>query len=410
MIGLFEIPEQAEKNYLRMKEPFKSYLDAFVKGINDYAAAHPGIIGEKYRQVLPATGTDIIAHVLRVLCLEFIAYEDLYVARQMADNGSNAYAIAPSKSASGNALLLTNPHLPWTDFYTWFEAHLTGPGFNAYGITMVGMPTLSMAFNNNLGWAFTVNTLDGADRYELQLRDGGYLLDGAVKPFRTKEKTLRVIQPDNSFKEVSITYKYSLHGPVLGEKGDKALALRIAGFENYRVLEQYHKMAGSKNLQEFEEAMQILHNPMFNILYADKEGNIMYLFNGNVPRRPSGDYAFWKGTIDGTRSDYIWNQFHAYEELPRILNPPSGFFQNCNDPPWTVTWPAVLNPADYPAYMSPQFMHFRAQRAMNMIREMPSVTVEQLVNCKYNTVMEVAERFLDDLAGSSGRQSRLPCI
>lgn len=400
-VSLFEIPEYAEKNYLKLEEPFKSYLDAFVRGINDYAAANPESISAKYRKVLPAKATDILSHVLRVVCLEFMAYDDLNAVGQMADNGSNAFAIAPARSASGKALLLTNPHLPWHDFFTWFESHLAGPGFNAYGITMVGMPTLSMAFNNDLGWAFTVNTLDGCDRYEIHLRDGGYVLDGKVNPFRTKEKVFQVIQTDGSFKQISKTFRYTLHGPVLGEKENKAIALRVAGFDSHRILEQYHKMAASKNLDEFEEALKILHNPMFNILYADRAGNILYVFNGKVPKRPSGDFAYWKGTVDGTRLDYIWDSFHSYEELPRVLNPESGFLQNCNEPPWTCTWPSNLKPEDYPSYISPQFMHLRAQRSMNLIRSLNQVTPESLADCKFNTVMEAAERFLDDLLAAA---------
>ncbi len=407
MIGLYEIPEKASLNCERIPEPYKSYLDNFVKGINDFAAANTGIISAQYRQALPVTAHDIMSHVLRVLCIEFLAYDDLNAIGQMAGNGSNAYAIAPSRSASGNALLLTNPHLPWYDFHTWFEAHLKGPGFDAYGISMVGMPTLSMAFNKNLGWAFTVNTLDAADRYQLKLADGGYIVDGKVNPFRYKEKIIKVIQPDGSVVEVKKVFKYSMHGPVVAEKDGMAFALRIAGYDNFRIFEQYHKMASSENIIEFENAMKMLQNPMFNILYADRSGNILYIFNGNVPRRPSGDFGYWKGIVDGTRSDFIWDQYHTYEELPRILNPESGFLQNCNDPPWTTTWPAALNPEDYPSYMSPQFMHFRAQRAMNMIVNVPSISMEQLAGFKYNTVMEVAERFLDDLLEAAATSSDL---
>jgi acyl-homoserine-lactone acylase len=396
-ILLFKLPELAKSGYLKQNDELKSYIDAFVKGINDYAAAHPEMIGEELKQVLPVTVYDIISHTIRITCLEFLAAEDIGTVKQMTSSGSNAIAIAPSKSASKNSLLITNPHLPWTDYFMWFEAHLNSPGFNAYGIALVGMPSISMAFNNDLGWALTVNPIDASDRYELYLKEDGYLLDKKTVPFERKQVLIKVRQDDGTLKEQSVEFKYSLQGPVVGEKGNKAYAVRIAGLNNYRIFEQYHKMAESKNLADFESAVKMLQNPMFNIIYADKAGNILYVFNGNVPIRKVGDVAFWKGTIDGTDSKYIWQETHPYEDLPKLLNPASGFLQNCNDPPWTCTDPPVLNPQNYPAYMAPVGTFMRPQRAVNMIKNNPSVSFDQLVACKLNTGMEAADRFLDDL-------------
>ena len=113
--------------------------------------------------------------------------------------------------------------------------------------------------------------------------------------------------------------------------------------------------------------------------------------------RSEGDFAFWHGTIDGTRSELIWQETHAYTDLPRVLNPPAGFLQNCNDAPWVCTWPTVLDPGKFPPYMAPYGTYWRAQRAVNMIKDNPSISFDQLVDYKLNTGMEVADRFLDDL-------------
>lgn len=396
-ILLFKIPELARTGYLKQNPEYKSYLDAFVTGINDFASAHPEKIGEEFRQVLPVTAYDIISHTIRIICLEFLAGEDIGTVKRITAPGSNAIAIAPSKSASKNSMLITNPHLPWADYFIWFEAHLNAPGFTAYGIALVGMPSITMAFNDNLGWALTVNPIDASDRYELDLKEDGYVLDKKVIPFERKQISIRVRQDDGSLKDQSVEFKYSKHGPVVGEKGNKAYAVRIAGLTNYRIFEQYHKMARSKNLAEFESAVKMLQNPMFNIIYADKAGNILYVFNGNIPIRKEGDFAFWRGTIDGKDSKYIWQEIHHYEDLPKLLNPASGFLQNCNDPPWTCTDPPVLNPQDYPSYFAPVGTFMRPQRAVNMIKNNPTVSFEQLVACKLNTGMEIADRFLNDL-------------
>jgi acyl-homoserine-lactone acylase len=396
-ILLFDLPGLARKSYLQQDKEYKSYLDSFVMGINDYADTHPEAIGEKFRQVLPVTADDIISHTIRVICLEFLASDDLNSIRRLTSPGSNSIAIAPSKSRSGKAMLVSNPHLPWADFYLWYEAHLNSQDINGYGIALVGTPVLAIAFNNNLGWTITVNPIDASDRYELILKGDGYLLDGKTELFDKREVKIKVKQEDGTLQEEKLEFRYSKHGPITGEKGNKAYAVRIAGLKNTRMIEQLHKMAKAANLNEFESALKILQIPMFNIEYADKSGNILYLFNGNVPVRSEGDYAFWHGTIDGSDSKFIWQQFHPYEDLPRVLNPPAGFIQNCNDPPWVCTYPPVLDRSKYPSYFAPVGTYWRAQRAINMIKDNPSISFDQLVNYKLDTGLEVADRFLGDL-------------
>ncbi len=400
---LFEIPLKAEKIYQDQEGEFRPYLDAFVAGINKYANEHRDLIDEKYWQVLPVTASDVLGHTLRVICLEFLAAEDIYFAGNVLPKGSNAYAIAPSKSENGHAMLVINPHLPWSDLFLWFEAHLSSPGFNSYGICLVGMPSMTLAFNDNLGWAHTVNPIDASDRYILTLRDEGYLLDGKVVQFEKKRITLKVRQNDGSLLEREIEFNYSIHGPVVGQNNKNAFSVRIAGIDNSRIFEQYHLMAKAKSFSEFESALKMLQNPMFNVIYADNTGNIFYMFNGNIPIREEGDFAFWKGTIDGTESKYIWEHIHPYEDLPKVLNPESGFIQNCNDAPWTCTDPPVLNPLDFPSYFSSRGTFLRPQRAVNMITDNPSVSYEQLVTYKHNTGMEAADRFLDDLLVAVGK-------
>ncbi len=397
----FDLPGLARKGYIQQDQEFRSYIDAFTKGMNDYAAENIEMIDENLRKVLPVTVEDIMAHTVRVIHLEFLAGPDLERVKAYEAPGSNSIAVSASRSAGGNTMLVSNPHLPWRGFYTWYEAHLMTEGFNLYGVALVGMPTLSIAFNPHLGWTHTVNTIDASDRYELALKDNGYVLDGEVVPFDMRNVTIKVKHDDGSVTENTHNIRLSRHGPVVGEKGNKAWAVRVAGLENFKILEQYHRMGRATNLSEFESALRMLQNPMFNVVYADKDGNILYLFGGNVPKRSTGDFSFWSGTIDGTRSELIWKEAHGYEDLPRVLNPPSGFLQNCNDPPWTCTYPQVLDPSDFPAYMSPLGIGWRAQRAVNMMKGDDPVSFEQLVGYKLNTEMEVADRFLDDLLAAA---------
>jgi acyl-homoserine-lactone acylase len=206
------IPPRAREWYAAQTPQFRRYLDAFAVGINAYAQAHPERIADAAEVVLPVDGVDVIAHTHRVLNYEFIlasgylggvpsqaVIEQRLKEPQAAGAvgskhsvGSNAWAIAPSRTSGGRVMLLQNPHLPWGDYNLFYEAQLTAPGYDAYGASLVGFPVLTYAFNEDLGWAHTVNVFDGVDHYELALMDGGYRWDGGVREFETETVALKV--------------------------------------------------------------------------------------------------------------------------------------------------------------------------------------------------------------------------
>ncbi|MBE9190329.1 acylase [Gloeocapsopsis crepidinum LEGE 06123] len=396
------VPNRARRWYQLQSPAFQSYLEAFAAGINAYAQEHGNLIDDEVEVVLPVNPEDVLAHLQRVLYFTFVVnpaqvagVEEKYSA------GSNAWAIAPSHSANGHAMLLANPHLLWSDRFLWYEAQLQAPGVDVYGATLVGFPGLAIAFNNNLGWTYTVNTHDGWDAYELQLQDDGYLFDGKVRAFETENLTLRVKQQDGSARSQSLLVRRSVHGSVISQQDGKVLALRVVGLDQPGVLEQWWDMARAKNLTQFEAALQRLQLPMFTVMYADREGHIMHLFNGQVPIRQAGDYQYWSGIIPGETSKTLWTKYHAYQDLPRVVDPASGWLQNANDPPWTTTFPQVLDPTKFPAYMAPQFMHFRAQRSARMLDEDRQISFEKMMQYKHSTRMELSDRLIADLISAA---------
>ncbi len=403
-VQLMGIPERANSWYEAQSPAFRSYLDAFAAGINAYAQAHPDLIDDEVEVMLPVKPVDILAHGQRVLHFTFVVNpESVNASVEKIDDksdpkGSNAWAIAPSRSASGKAMLLANPHLPWSDLFLWYEAQLTAPGFDAYGAALVGIPVLAIAFNDNLGWTHTVNTHDGWDIYELPLVEGGYRFDGKVRAFQTEKKTLQVKQDNGTLRSETLAIQHSIHGPVVAQKDGKALALRVVGLDRPRVLEQWWDMGRAKNLTQFEAALKRLQLPMFTVMYADRDGHIMHLFNGQVPVRSQGNFEDWEGIIPGDTSKTLWTQIHPYRDLPRVVDPASGWLQNANDPPWTTTFPQVLNPDKYPPYMAPRGpMFFRPQRSAKMLDEDKHISFEEMVEYKHSTRMELADRLLDDL-------------
>ena len=399
------IPARSREWYEAQNPTMRGYLDAFAAGINTYAKEHAAQINDEVEQVLPVDGVDVLAHVQRVIHFTFVvnpqSVANLSPSRSTA--GSNGWAIAPSHSTSGNAMLLANPHLPWSDLYLWYEAQLTAPGIDAYGVALVGMPVLAIAFNNNLGWTFTVNTHDGWDAYQLTLADGGYLLDGSVRPFETETQTLKVKQANGTLREEQLVIKRSLHGPIVAHKDDKAVALRVVGLDQPDMMEQIWDMARATQLSEFEAALKRLQLPMFNILYSDRDGHILYLFNAQVPIHSKGDWNYWRSVVPGDTSATLWTKTHPYGDLPRVLDPPSGWLQNANEPPWTTTFPPALNPNDYPSYMAPRFMNLRSQRSVRMLMEKSKISFEEMIADKFSSRMELADRILDDLIPAARR-------
>ncbi len=372
-------------------------ITSFIKGMNAYSEAHPESIDEKYKVVLPLTVKDLNMHLMYVVFTRFIAGGDLGRVERWPDMGSNALAIAPKRAASGNAMLVQNPHLPWWKEFLFFESHLNLDGKSMYGSTLVGFPGIAIGFNENLGWTHTNNTIDNSDIYELELRDGTYVLDGEGKEFETSSKTIKVKQDDGTLIDQNIPLLKTVHGPVVNKTGDKVIALRMVGLDRPNMVLQWWRMINSTSFDEFETALKMAEIPFWNVMYADKKGNIFYLFNGLVPKRSSGDWDYWNRIIPGGKSTDIWTEVHPYTDLPKVKNPAGGWLQNANDPPWTSTIPMTLDPNDFPAYMAPQYMSYRPQRAARMMIEDESISFDELVEYKLSTHLEFADRILDDL-------------
>jgi acyl-homoserine-lactone acylase len=392
------IPDRARRWYEEQSPTFRKCLDAFAAGINDYAREHFDQIAPDMRIVLPVTAVDVIAHSHRVIHFIFVSSRrSAPLVQWQQSAGSNGWAIAPGRSASGNALLLANPHLPWFDLFLFYEAQLSSPGINAYGATLVGFPVFGVAFNDSLGWTHTVNTYDGEDHYELATVDGGYRWEGKTKAFEQEVATLKVKQEDGSVNDERLVIKRSVHGPVVAEKPGKAIALRVAGLDRPGMLEEWWEMARARNLMEFEASLKRMQIPGFNVVYADRDGHIFYLFNGLVPVRPKGDWNYWMGIIPGDSAATLWNETHPYTDLPKLVDPATGWLQNANDPPWTVTLPVAIDARKFPPYMAPRSMEMRPQRSARMLMEDEHISFDEMVSYKHSTRMELADRLLDDL-------------
>ncbi|WP_397586533.1 penicillin acylase family protein [Sphingobium fuliginis] len=401
-----DVPERS-KSWFRQQTPqMRKNLDAFAAGVNAYAAAHPDRIAPEVKVVLPLTGVDIIGHAQRLMNFGYIASDRKVLSDPSINEagGSNAWAVAPSRSASGKAMLLANPHLPWAPSQlTYYEAQINAPGLAIYGATQVGLPVLRFGFNNDLGFTNTVNTMQGFTSYRLTLEGSGYRFDGRVLPFRSVTKSYKVKQADGSLKTVSFEQKSAVQGPVFTlPDGKTTIALKVAGLDRPGVLQQYLEMGKARNWAGFEKALRKMQVVMFNIIYADRAGHILYLDNGLLPRHANGDLSYWSAPVPGDTSATLWKDVHSYDDMPKVLDPARGFVQNANDPPWLATWPRALDPRDFPAYVAPVGpMSQRAQMSVKLMSGTDKIGFEDFVARKVTTTSLMAERLLPDLLAAA---------
>ena len=308
------------------------------------------------------------------------------------------WAFAPSRSRTGRTLLMGNPHQPWAPVSTYYEAHMIVPGkLNFYGSTFIGRPILTSGFNEHLGWSHTVNYPDLEEIYELTLdsnRPEHYLFDGGSVPIAADEVTVR-IKSDGEPQSETRTFWHTPLGPVIHRDDSKLFVLRSACYENYRAYEQWLKMTQATNYDEFRRAVEINQIPMFNIAYADQAGNIFYIWNGTVPKLPHA--AHKAEAVPAARTADVWTQFHATADLPQLFNPPRGYVQNCNSPPFLTNLAAPLDPAKYPPYFLPNNLSLRTQHCLRLIDNDDKYTLEQICELKHSPLMLGAERVKADL-------------
>ena len=440
-----DVPSRSATWLAKQTPTFRRYLDAFAAGVNAYAAKHSEALDEESRRVLPVTALDLIAREQQFVNFEFVASPRLATPPRAASNsnaasletgpaelrqqaagsqladssrakssyfdptdlgaedGSNGWAIAPSHSASGKAMLLMNPHLAWGGDTTYFEIQLSAPGVNLYGATQIGLPSLRFVFSDHHAITNTVNTGNGALLYKIVEKDGGYLFDGKVRPYERQTYPIKIRQSDGSFKVESLEVLRTVHGPIVRRDAGVPIALYAAGLDKPFALDQIWKMSTAHSLAEYQAQLRRLQIPMYNILYADREGHIEYLFNGAVARRTEGDFASWERPVAGDTSKLLPSGLLTYDELPKVVDPASGYVQNSNEPPWDAAWPTMIDPAKYPPYLSAYFPSFRSDRALRMLSEDTKIGFDMLLQKKLSTRSEFADRILPDLLAAAAQ-------
>jgi acyl-homoserine-lactone acylase len=316
----------------------------------------------------------------------------------LSDEGSNSWAFAPSRTKSGKAILLRNPHLQWNAGY--YEAHMTVPGIvDFYGDFRIGGPfSVIGGFNKDLGWSTTNNSQDLDDFYSFDAdpnKPDSYLLDGKSVPLTRELRTVSFRNGDALSSETREFWS-TQYGPVIHRANGKIYIFRFVGDGEYRNGEQFLRMMRSKSLNEWKAAMKLRARPTSNFTYADRAGNIFFIWNATLPllSKPPGDDL---AAIHAKSSSEIWTKHVPFESLPQFLNPPGGYIHNENSSPHYTNIRGPVNTQNqYPNFERPG-LSLRSQLALQLINGDEKFSLEDVVRLKHNYRMLLADRVKSDL-------------
>jgi acyl-homoserine-lactone acylase len=384
---------------LELSPQVRAVAEAYAAGLNHYVSKHPEEV--RLSKLFPVTGQDIVTgFVLRAPFFYGLdgaigaltegkplpkesAPPMTPIGRDPEMNGSNAFAIAPKRMADGKTWLISNSHQPYEGQVAWYEAVThSGEGLDMAGALFPGSPFVLLGHNRHLGWTNTVNRPDLIDVYRLVMNKAGdqYRYDGKWMPLSSKRVWLPVkIGPFNL--PVPQTVYRSIHGPVI--KNDKGyFAIRYAGIDNVKVVEQYYRNTKATNWDDWTQSMAIGGIPATNFIYADKTGRVAYIYNALFPdRKPGYDYT---KLLPGDTSAAMWEGPVGFDLYPKIVDPASGFVQNANNTPFLAAGPgSEMDPLAYSPYLGiERGMTNRGLRATELLAADTSITPQELLAIK----------------------------
>ena len=421
-VHLMDIWNTIESNYESdVPADVRALCDGYAAGINLFLQDHPE---HGLKKIFPVTGKDLIAGFSHRIPLMFgldgvMKKLSKETRPQMIGlNGndsetesfkmvaSNVFAIAPHRSSDGYTRIWINSHQPWDGPVAWYEAHfISEEGWDFYGALFPGSPIPFIGHNPFLGWSHTVNSPDLIDVYELTINpknNDQYWFEGSWKDLKVRKVPIKV----KLFGPFSWTFKRkvkeSIHGPVM-EFDHGTYALRISSLKNMKFMEEWYRMGKATNFNEFRNAMEIHALPMFNTGYADKDGNIFFVYNAKIPKRD--DRYNWHELLAGDEQANIWTSYVPFDSLPQVLNPPDGFLQNCNSNPYLATGNTADVSKPLPDWAGIETHQTnRALRALETFGDDSSITREEFFKYKYDkkysshsTLAKVRDRFIQDL-------------
>lgn len=400
--------EEAKADYKKAAPWLKKLLHAYSDGINFYLDKHPEVKPLLLRHFEPwypllwtdgSIGAISTADLTTAELQSFYGKPDdkmAYVFQEKdMQTGSNGFAIAPNKSASGNAILYINPH---TTFYFRPEIQINSEeGLQAYGAVTWGQFFIYQGFNENCGWMHTSSNVDVADTYieNVVKKNNAYFYeyDGKFLPLKEKKISISYLENGKKLLKNFRTY-FTHHGPIMAKRQGKWISLKSNNRSMNSLIQSWIRTK-SKNFADYQKAMDWKANTSNNTVYADNKGNIAYWHGNFIPaRNPKWN---WAKPVDGTTSATEWKGLHAVSETVHLYNPKNGWLQNCNSTPFSVSGNESPKEENYPPYMAPDGETFRGINAVQTLSKGNNYTLDKIIADGYNNHLPFFEEMIPAL-------------
>ncbi|MFF1293179.1 MULTISPECIES: penicillin acylase family protein [unclassified Streptomyces] len=310
--------------------------------------------------------------------------EDLPAAVGVNGNGigSNSWVVGGSHTITGKPLLANDPHLSASLPSVWYQMGLhcrtvsSKCQYNVSGYTFAGMPGVVIGHNQDISWGMTNSGVDVTDLYLEKLSSNGYLYDDKVKPFTTREETIKVAGGEPK----TIVVRGTGNGPLLSDRDDElvkvgkkatvdtaapdrgdgyGISLRWTALDPGTSMDAVFAMDKATNWNDFRAAAALFDVPSQNLVYADTDDHIGYTLPGKIPTRAQGV----DGSIPqpGWDSKYRWTGYIPQDELPYEYDPARGYIVTANQ--------AVIDKDKYPYTLTTDWGYgARSQRITDLIK------------------------------------------
>ena len=395
LIRLLIDSTEAIADYNKAQPWLKKLLNAYADGVNYYLYKNPAVtpaLIHRFKPWFPLLWTDGSIGAISTAGITTDELKAFYngdnevaaVVKTEPDlqDGSNGFAIGPSKTASGNAILYINPH---TSFYFRPEVQVQSQeGLNVYGAVTWGQFFVYQGFNEHCGWMHTSSAVDVADLYkeEITKTDKGlfYKYENRLKPVIQKKILINYTDGGKMQSKVFAAF-YTGHGPVMAKRNGKWITLKSYNRSMTSLIQSWVRTK-SKGFEDYKKAMNLRANTSNNTVFADDKGNIAYWHGNFVPKRDKN--LDWSKPVDGTTAATEWKQLHQVDELVHLYNPPNGWLQNCNSTPFTAA--GINSPAkkNYLSYMAPDGENFRGINAVKVLGKGNNYTLDKVIAAGYD--------------------------
>jgi acyl-homoserine-lactone acylase len=319
-------------------------------------------------------------------------------AGEASPGGSNGFAIAPSRSASGHALLWINPH---TSYYFRSELQMVSEqGLNVYGAVTWGQFFVYQGFNSHNGWMHTSYGGDAIDEYAetiVKKPDGLYYqYGGALRKLQVSRITIPVNRGTGRILR-NFTVYHSHHGPIIRAENGRWIAIKLLQ-DPVPALSQSYLRTKTTDYASFRKTQDLRTDTSNNTVYADADGTIAYFHGNFIPKRNSA-FDFTR-PVDGSDPATEWQGPHAVEDTITLLNPSSGFILNTNNWPFSAAGPASPKRENYPPYMWTKGENPRGVHALEVLQNIHGVTLDGLIAAGYDGHLTAFDVLLPPLFAS----------